>query len=101
MLYYNMTVIAIQTVDRIPADLYIDEQVLQHNRPETALDIKKLEDRVDELISTVERLRSENKTLRQSQTHLISERDKLMTKTEQARSRVDAMIQRLRDMDNE
>jgi cell division protein ZapB len=65
------------------------------------LDIKKLEERVDELISTVERLRSENKTLRQSQTHLAAERDKLITKTEQARRRVESMIERLKAMDNE
>lgn len=65
------------------------------------MDIKKLEERVDELISTVERLRSENKTLRQSQTHLAAERDKLITKTEQARRRVESMIERLKAMDNE
>lgn len=65
------------------------------------MDIKKLEDRVDELISTVERLRSENKTLRQSQTHLVAERDKLITKTEQARQRVASMIERLKAMDHE
>ena len=68
---------------------------------ERHLDIKKLEDRVDELITTVERLRSENKTLRQSQTHLAAERDKLITKTEQARRRVESMIERLKAMDNE
>ena len=65
------------------------------------MDIKNLEDRVDELISTVERLRSENKTLRESQTNLVSERDKLIQKTEQARVRVESMIQKLRTMENE
>jgi len=65
------------------------------------LDIKKLEDRVDELINTVERLRSENKTLRDSQTHLATERDRLMAKSEQARSRVENMIERLKAMDHE
>lgn len=65
------------------------------------MDIKSLEDRVDELISTVERLRSENKTLRESQTNLVTERDKLLQKTEQARVRVESMIQKLRAMENE
>ena len=65
------------------------------------MDIKKLEERVDELINTVERLRSENKTLRESQTHLVAERDRLMTKSEQARSRVENMIERLKAMDHE
>lgn len=65
------------------------------------MDIKNLEDRVDELITTVERLRSENKTLRESQTNLVAERDKLIVKTEQARARVDSMIQRLKAMEDE
>lgn len=65
------------------------------------MDIKKLEERVDELITTVERLRSENKTLRESQTTITVERDRLITKTEQARSRVENMIQRLKAMENE
>lgn len=65
------------------------------------MDIKNLEDRVDELITTVERLRSENKTLRESQTNLVAERDKLIVKTEQARTRVDTMIQRLKAMEDE
>ena len=65
------------------------------------LDLKKLEERVDELIQTVERLRGENKSLRESQTNLVSERDKLMTKTEQARVRVESMIERLRAMEND
>lgn len=65
------------------------------------MDIKNLEDRVDELISTVERLRSENKTLRESQTNLVAERDKLIIKTEQARTRVDSMIQKLKAMEDE
>lgn len=65
------------------------------------LDIQKLEERVDELINMVERLRSENKTLRESQTNLISERNSLMEKTEQARTRVESMIQRLKAMESE
>lgn len=96
-----MEQIPVHAVDRIRAALYIEYQVGAGSEPESHLDIKKLEDRVDELISTVERLRSENKTLRQSQTHLVTERDKLIAKTEQARQRVESMIERLRAMDHE
>ena len=79
----------------------MDKQLAAIHSLEKQLDIKKLEERVDELINTVERLRSENKTLRESQTSLVSERDRLMTKTEQARVRVENMIERLKAMDNE
>ncbi|MDY6980662.1 MAG: TIGR02449 family protein [Thiohalophilus sp.] len=65
------------------------------------LDLKKLETRVDDLIKAVDRLQQENKTLRDSQTNLMSERNQLVEKTELARSRVEAMIEKLKAMENE
>ncbi len=65
------------------------------------IDLKKLETRVDDLIKAVDRLRSENKTLRESQTHLLTERNQLLEKTETARARVESMINRLKAMENE
>ena len=65
------------------------------------LDLKKLETRVDDLIKAVERLQQENKTLRDSQTNLMSERNQLVEKTELARTRVEAMIEKLKAMENE
>jgi len=65
------------------------------------LDLKKLETRVDELIDAVERLQQENRSLRDSQNNLLAERDQLIEKTRQARTRVEAMIQRLKALENE
>ncbi|MEJ2141127.1 MAG: TIGR02449 family protein [Gammaproteobacteria bacterium] len=65
------------------------------------LDLKKLESRVDELIKAVDRLQQENKTLRNSQTSLITERNNLMEKTELAKTRVEAMISRLKALEDE
>ncbi len=65
------------------------------------MDLKSLERRVDELIRSVHSLREENHSLRQSQTSLMAERAKLIEKTELARSRVEAMIVRLRSMEQE
>ncbi len=65
------------------------------------LDLKKLETRVDDLIKAVDRLQQENKTLRDSQTHLMKERTQLIEKTELARTRVENMIKRLKDMEHE
>lgn len=64
------------------------------------MDIKQLEDRVDDLIKAVERLREENKDLRESQNSLITERSQLIEKTELARTRVEAMISRLKALEN-
>ncbi len=65
------------------------------------LDLKKLETRVDELIDAVERLQQENRSLRDNQNSLLAERDQLIEKTQQARTRVEAMIERLKALENE
>jgi cell division protein ZapB len=62
----------------------------------TELDLKRLESQVDQLIRTIERLSEENSNLRGKQQELMSERAELIEKTELARSRVEAMISRLR-----
>lgn len=65
------------------------------------LDLKKLEVRVDDLIKTIDRLQNENKTLRDSHSSLQSERARLIEKTELARTRVEAMIGRLKAIEND
>ena len=55
---------------------------------------------VDRLLDAVRRLAEENRSLRHSQEQLASERAGLMARNEQARSRVEAMIQRLKALEN-
>ena len=63
------------------------------------VDLKALETRVDELISTVDKLTSENTALRSQQNNLVTERAELIEKTELARTRIESMISRLRAME--
>lgn len=63
------------------------------------MDLGALEARVDELIRTVENLKSENTALRSQQEHMAGERSSLIEKTEQARARIESMISRLRAME--
>ncbi|MCZ6718748.1 MAG: TIGR02449 family protein [Gammaproteobacteria bacterium] len=63
------------------------------------LDLVALEARVDDLIRTVEQLKTENTALRGQQTSLVTERAALIEKTEQARTRIESMISRLRAME--
>ena len=65
------------------------------------VDIKQLEERVDDLIQAVDRLQQENKDLRASQSSLMDERTQLIEKTELARTRVEAMISRLKALEND
>lgn len=55
---------------------------------------------LDRLLDTVRRLTEENRSLRHSQDQLSGERAGLMARNEQARSRVEAMIQRLKSLEN-
>ncbi|TAL75914.1 MAG: TIGR02449 family protein [Rhodanobacter sp.] len=54
---------------------------------------------VDRLLDTVRRLSEENRSLRHSQDQLAGERANLLARNDQARSRVEAMIQRLKSLE--
>ena len=64
-------------------------------------DLKTLEFRVDELIQLCHQLKNENQALREQQSLLMSERAHLLEKNELARSRIEAMILRLKSMEQE
>ncbi len=64
-------------------------------------DLKTLEFRVDELIQLCQLLKNENQALRDQQGSLVSERASLMEKNELARTRIEAMIMRLKSMETE
>lgn len=64
-------------------------------------ELTQLERRVDDLIQIVEQLKHENGSLRDSHSSLLSERASLIEKTELARSRVEAMIGRLKSMEQD
>lgn len=55
--------------------------------------------RVDQLVELCRRLSEENRSLRHSQEQLASERAGLIARNEQARARVEAMIGRLKSLE--
>ncbi len=65
----------------------------------TAIDLTNLETRIDELVRSVNDLAEENRALRDQQGNLMAERAALIEKSELARSRVEAMIARLKAME--
>lgn len=69
--------------DRVPA-------------PQQLADIAR---QVDQLVALAQRLADENRSLRTSQEQLMAERANLLAKNEQARSRVEAMINRLKSLE--
>ena len=66
----------------------------------TLAELNEVSGRIDRLLELCQRLAEENRSLRQSQEQLSAERSNLLAKNEQARSRVEAMIARLRALEN-
>jgi len=62
--------------------------------------IGQLEQQVEVLIKTCIQLREENASMRQRQEALVAEKADLIEKTELARTRVEAMITRLKAMEH-
>ena len=63
--------------------------------------IQQLEQQVDELLRTSRRLREENLLLRSQQAAWLTERAQLVEKADVARSRIDKMVSRLKELDSE
>ena len=62
-------------------------------------ELEALARQIERLLDTVRRLGEENRSLRHSQEQLSGERANLLARNEQARGRVEAMIQRLKSLE--
>lgn len=87
------------SIDRKARPHYIDQMEKNDAQQTAEQDLGKLEARIDELIQTVDRLKEENRTLRSRQENLTSERAQLIERNDMARTRVEAMISRLKSLE--
>ncbi|MBX3689735.1 TIGR02449 family protein [Dokdonella sp.] len=58
-----------------------------------------IDERIDRLLALCRSLQEENRSLRASQELLVGERAQLIARNEQARTRVEAMIARLKSLE--
>ena len=65
----------------------------------SSLELKDLEDKLDQLIAQYQSVKNENNSLKTKQEVLVMEKAKLLEKTTLARTRVEAMITRLKEME--
>jgi cell division protein ZapB len=63
--------------------------------------LQQLEQRVEELISISARLRQENDALQARETRLMEERSDLLKKNDVAKTKVEAIISRLKSLEQE
>jgi len=64
------------------------------------LELVRLSKRIEELVTAVEHLKEENRALRQRHESLSTERATLLNRNEQVRTRVEAMIGRLKTLEH-
>jgi cell division protein ZapB len=64
------------------------------------MELKRLDKRIDDLIAVIAQLKEENRALRQRHDSMHTERTALLQKNEQVRTRVEAMIGRLKSMEH-
>jgi cell division protein ZapB len=81
------------------AALYWEPMNEANPKSAVELELKRLEKRLEDLIVTVSQIKEENRALRQRQDTLTAERANLLQKNEQVRARVEAMIGRLKSME--
>ncbi len=67
---------------------------------DTSTELKDLEEKLDKLIEKYNLVKSENSSLKTRQDSLVKEKAKLLEKTTIARTRVEAMITRLKSMEH-
>jgi len=79
--------------------LYCQSMNEAKSKSAVELELKRLEKRLEDLILTVNQIKEENRALRQRQETLTAERAGLLQKNEQVRARVEAMIGRLKSME--
>ncbi len=85
-------------IDSAGLRLYIDAMA-EDGSSMFEQELKRLEKRVDALVRVCDQLQDENKSLKQRQDTLTAERATLLQKNEQVRARVEAMIGRLKAME--
>jgi cell division protein ZapB len=88
----------IEMIDSAESRDYIDHMTESINST-FEHELKRLEKRVDALVRVCDQLQDENRSLKQRQDVLTSERANLLQKNEQVRARVEAMISRLKAME--
>jgi len=65
------------------------------------LELKEFDDKLDQLINNYHTMKNENSSLKINQETLAQEKAQLLEKTTQARTRVEALITRLKTMEHD
>lgn len=83
-------------IDRYRPSNYI---VTMDSLEQTDKDLQRLENQLRKLLTQIQKLREENRSLHTRQDALVTERASLVAKNDEARTKVEAMINRLKGLE--
>ena len=83
-------------IDRYKPPNYI---VGMDSLEQTDKDLQRLENQLRKLLDQIQKLREENRSLHTRQNALVTERASLVAKNDEARTKVEAMINRLKGLE--
>lgn len=78
---------------------YLQTIIMTESQDNQPLELRELEASLDQLVAQYAAVKNENQSLKVRQDELLSERAKLLEKTNLARTRINDMIERLRAME--
>ena len=73
--------------------------VVMDSLEQTDKDLQRLETQLHKLLAQIQKLREENQSLHTRQNSLVTERASLVAKNDEARTKVEAMINRLKGLE--
>lgn len=83
-------------IDRLSSPNY---SVPMDTLEQAGLDLERLEQQLQSLLQQIQKLREENLSLQNRQDSLVAERAALVAKNDEARTKVEAMIHRLKALE--
>ena len=83
-------------IDRFRCPNY---SVVMNSLEQTDQDLRRLEKQLRQLLAQIQKLREENQSLHVRQETLVNERAALVAKNDEARTKVEAMINRLKGLE--
>jgi len=83
----------------IDHDYLSNYSVVMDSLEQTDKDLQRLENQLRKLLGQIQKLREENSSLHTRQEALVAERASLVSKNDEARTKVEAMINRLKGLE--
>ena len=99
MLHSDKIIFQLDSILLIDPNYLPNYSVVMDSLEQTDKDLQRLENQLRKLLGQIQKLREENNSLHSRQGVLVAERASLVAKNDEARTKVEAMINRLKGLE--